>query len=397
MAEKKRKHPAKILLPVILLLLTPLAAYAQYPDGEGPYDFDAGLEEEVEEQLDALGRDELMGRVPEEARELLDEAGLYEMSPQNLLQMTPGDFFSALWRMALDALSKPARTLAAMLGIILLCALLQSLGAAAWENALSGVFQTVSVLCILTAVAAPVLSCIIRTTNTIRDASVFMLSFIPVFSASMVSAGQAVTGATYNLFLLGVCGLISQIVAQTLIPLMSVYLALCICGSFVPDFNIASAASGIKSAVSWTLGFLLTLFVALLSIQTMLSQSADGVGLRATKFLINSLVPVVGSVLSEAYMAAQGCLRLVKTTVGVYGIIVALFIFLPTFLQVAAWYLATKIVAVAGDIAGAAEVSAVLKSCSNVLGLLIAVLFCFALLVIVSTGVVIVAGMGISG
>ena len=221
-----------------------------------------------------------------------------------------------------------------------------------------------------------------------------MLSFIPMFSAAMISAGQPATGAAYNLFLLTACQVVSQVVAQTFIPMMAVYLAFCICGSFVPELNVASVASGIRSMVSWAMGLLLTIFVALLSIQSMLSHGADGVGVKAAKFLINSLVPAVGSILSDAYMAAQGALRLVKTTVGAYGIVVALFTFLPTFLYVAVWYLITRVVALAGDVVGAERVSGILKACSNVLGLLIAAIFCFALLIIISTSVVMIAGLG---
>lgn len=384
----KKTRIAILLLLTVLLLLSPIGTVAGLAEEE------IDTDRQLSEQLDALGRDELMEQVPDEARALMEESDVFEMDLKSLFQLTPGKFFPALWQMVLNALKRPAKTMATMLGIVILCALLESLRTAAWENALSGVFQTVSVLCMLTAIATPILDCIVQTTNTIREASVFMLSFIPMFSAAMVSAGQPITGATYNLFLLGACQLIAQIVAQTLIPMMSIYLALCICGSFVPDLNIVSAAGGIKSAVNWAMGFILTVFVALLSIQSMLSHSADGVSVKATKFLINSLVPMVGNVLSDAYMAAQGCLRLLKTTVGAYGIVVALFTFLPTFVQVGVWYLIAKIVAVTGDITGTGRVSTILKSCSHVLGMLISTLLCFALLIIVSTSIVLVTGFG---
>ncbi|MGI6403946.1 MAG: stage III sporulation protein AE [Oscillospiraceae bacterium] len=374
---------------MLLLLLFPLPAWAE--------ESEPNLEEQLQAQLDALGGDELLRRVPEEAREYLQEADLFEISLSQLMELTPGKFFPALGRMFWNTVKRPSRTLAAMLAVIMLCALLESLRDTVSEPALSGAFQTVSVLCILTAVATPILDCIVRTTNTIQQAAFFMLSFIPMFSAAMVSAGQPATGAAYNLFLLSACQVVSQVVAQTFIPMMAIYLAFCICGSFVPELNVASAASGIRNIVSWAMGLMLTVFVSLLSIQSMLSHGADGVGVKATKFLINSLVPAVGNILSDAYIAAQGCLRLLKTTVGAYGIVVALFTFLPTFLYVAVWYLITRVVSLAGDIVGADRVSGILKACSNVLGLLIAAIFCFALLIIISTSVVMITGLGGAG
>lgn len=386
----KRLKGVLFCLLVALLLAAPVEAMGEEGAGDG-------VLEQLEEQLDALGKDELMESVPEEARVWLEETDLYELDFKKLMELTPGKFFPALWQMFLNTLKKPLRTLAAMLGVILLCALLEATRTTVAEGALSGVFQTVSVLCILTAVATPILDCIVKTTAVIREASVFMMGFVPMFAAAMVSAGQPVTGATYNLFLITACQVVSQVVAQTLIPLMSIYLAFCICGAFVPELNIQSVAGGIKSVVSWAMGLILTIFVGLLSIQSMLSHGADGATVKATKFLINSLVPAVGGILSDAYIAAQGCLRLLKTTVGAYGIVVALFTFLPTLLYVVTWYLLTRLVAMAGDLVGAGRIAGVLRSCSNVLALLLAAIVCFALLVIVSTGVVMVTGLGAGG
>jgi len=385
------KCAAWVFLVLILFTLRPVSVQA----GMTPYGIDGEAQAQVREQLDALGRSELMGWVPPEARGYLEDARLHDMSLESLTQLTPGRFFPALWQMFVDALVRPIRTLAAMLAIVLLCALLETLRTAAWENTLSSVFQTVSVLSILTFIAHPILDLIIGTTATIREAALFMMGFIPMLSAAMISAGQPVTGATYSLFLMGACQLVAQVVAQTLIPMMSIYLALCICGAFVPELNIEQAAGGIKSAVSWAMGLLLTIFIALMSIQGILSGSADGVTVRATKFLIGNLVPIVGNVLSDGYIAAQGYLRLLKTTVGVYGIVVALFIFLPTLIRVTVWYMITKLVAMVGDIAGAGRVSVILRSCSNVLGLLISALLCFALLFIVSTGIIMLTSLGV--
>ena len=196
------------------------------------------------------------------------------------------------------------------------------------------------------------------------------------------------------MFLLGACQAVGQVASALLIPLMSVYLALCAAGSFSPGLNITAVAGAIKSAVSWTLGCLLTAFVTLLSLQTMIAHGADGVSVKAAKFLIGSVVPVVGSVLGDAYVAAQGCLRLVRTTVGVYGIIISLFTFLPVLFQVALWYFVVRVAAVAGETAGVSQVALILRSCANVLGVLIAILFSFALLIIVSTAVVLTIGLG---
>ena len=349
---------------------------------------------DMEEQLDALGREELMEQVPEDARELMEEANLYDLSVSSLLQLTPKDFFCTVWRMLLQEVRKPVRTMGVILAVVVLCAMLGGLHTAVGENTLSPMFTTVAVLCILTSVVIPILDCIINTSASVKNAALFMLSFIPIFSAAITAAGQPVTGAAYNMFLFTTCQVVSQVVSQTLIPLLGIYLALCVVGALVPEIKIASATATIKTIVSWALGFMVTIFVGLLSIQTMVSQGADTVTTKTVKFLVGSFVPVVGGALSEALVAAQGCLRLIKTSVGAYGILVAVFTFLPILLQTVIWYLVTMVASIAGDILGVDKVSTVMKSCSSVLGILLSVILCFGLLIIVSTTVVMVTGMG---
>lgn len=354
-----------------------------------------GMEEyDLEAQWDALGRDELVEAIPEETRELMDQAGVGELSADELLELTPGEFLGAVWGIFLDQLRLPMKVFATVLAIIILCALLGGMKTAAWKETLSQVYDTVSILCILVAVALPIIECIKETSRAVQDASMFMLSFIPMFAAALTASGQPATGSAYNMFLFSACQVVSQVAAQVLVPMMGVYLAFCVVGQLVPDLNVSSATKSIKNIVSWALTFLLTGFVGLLSVQTMVAQSADTVTTKTAKFLIGSFVPVVGSALSDAYLAAQGCLRLIKTSLGAYGIVVAVFTFLPALLQVAAWYLMTNLCAIAGDVAGVPKVSGILRSCGSVLGILMAVIVCYALLIIVSITVVMVTGMG---
>lgn len=383
------KQAVYIVIAMILLQVTVFATNSE----------DTILTEEssafnLDEQFEALGREELENQVPEQAKKLMLENDALELSPAKLLQLSPKDFFATVWNLAANEFAKPIRTLAAVVGVMVLCTLLGGLKTAAGENSLSRIFSTISVLCVLTSIIKPIFDCVIDTSQTIRDAALFMLSYIPMFGAALTASGSPVTGATYNTLLLMACQTVSQVVSQTLIPLMGIYLALCVIGSLVPEINISSAAGTIKNIISWTLGFFLTVFVGLFSVQTMVAQSADTVAIRATKFMIGSFVPVVGNALSEAYSTAQGCFKLIKTTLGAYGVIVTVFTFLPLLVRTFCWYILTNLAIIAGDVLGVPRVSGILKACMSILGILLAIIFCFALLMIVSTTIVMVAGLG---
>ena len=203
------------------------------------------------------------------------------------------------------------------------------------------------------------------------------------------------TATTYTAFLFMACQVVSQVVAGIFVPLMGVYLAFCVVGNLAPGVDVSAVAGAIKSAVSWALGLLLTLFVGLLSLQTMVASGSDTVASKAAKFLIGSFVPVVGGALSDAFVATQGYLRLLKATVGVFGILIALMTFLPVFLQTVLWYFTVNLAGAVSEMLGVKPVASILKSSSATLGILIAVILCFALLIVISTSLVMMVSTGV--
>jgi stage III sporulation protein AE len=376
-----------LMVLVVLLMLYSAVLNAKAMDVHEFFDTEA--------QFRALGVDEVAELLPEKTRELMEEGGFRELSVQSLLSLSPMEFIRAVWRAFLQEVYRPIRIFAALLGMTLLCAMLGGLRGNMGSSSMREIFGAVTVLCMVSSAAAPILGCIIFTVDAIRNASIFMLGYIPVFSAAVMAAGQPITGATYNGVLFLVCQIVSQAVSQTLLPLLSLYLALSIVGGLAPELGIGSMCAGIKKIVSWVLGFVITIFVGVLSAQTMVAGSVDSLTVRTTKFMVGSLVPVVGSTLSEAMLAAQGCLKLIRTSVGAFGILAALGLFLPVFLQVIIWFFVTNVAASASDLLGVKEVGGVLRSCSGALSIMLTFLLCYALLMIVTITVVLVTGMGL--
>ncbi|MEM1483830.1 hypothetical protein V6615_03005 [Oscillospiraceae bacterium PP1C4] len=375
------KRVFAVLAAVLMLFLISVPVCAE------DYDYQA--------QLDAIGADELLDNLPDDAQQLMDRTGIHGIDYKQLLSLSPSDFFHEIWQLVLIRIKLPLTIFCSILGTILLCALLDCLKTSLWEGTLSTVFSAVSVVCIATAITSPIIDCITTTARSIYDCSNFILAFIPIFSSVITVSGQPVTATTYTAFLFAACQVVSQIVSSTLVPLMGIYLAFCIAGNLAPGIDITSVARVIKSVVSWALGLLLTLFVGFLSLQTMVASGSDTVATKTAKFLIGSFVPVVGGALSDAFIATQGYMKLLKTTVGVFGILVAMMTFLPVFLQTTLWYLTMNITAAISEMLGIKQVAEILKSSATTLGVLIAVILCFALLVIISTSLVLITSTGV--
>lgn len=384
------KRLFSLLAAVLTVLLTGLPAFAQETASTAQVP-----EEGFQQQLEAAGADELPDQVPEDAKRLLDGAGVTKLDYKQLLSLSPGDFIQQLWRMVLERIRQPLTIFTSVLGIILLCALLDCMKTALWDGTLNTVFTVVAILCVAAAIVSPIVDCISRTAAAIRDCSNFILSFIPVFSSIVTVSGQPVTATTYTAFLFAACQVVSQVVSTTLVPLMGIYLAFCIAGNLAPGIDVTAVARVIKSTVCWALGLLLTVFVGLLSLQTAVASGSDTVASKAAKFLIGSFVPVVGGALSDAFTATQGYMKLLKATVGVFGILAAALTFLPVLLQTAVWYLSVNVASAVSEMLNVKQVADILKSAAATLGVLVAVILCFAILVIISTSLVLMATTGV--
>ena len=107
----------------------------------------AETEELLQEQYDAAQTQELMDHLPEGVEEQLEENGIDSPSSENLFNFNIGDFFKNLWDTVVDTVTKPLHLLALCFGIMLLCALLQTMQSTV-ESSVSQVFTMVSILAI---------------------------------------------------------------------------------------------------------------------------------------------------------------------------------------------------------------------------------------------------------
>lgn len=320
--------------------------------------------------------------VPDEITKLLKERGLPPIG--ELISMTPGDFSSLVLESIGDALYSVRGAMLSLMAICLLCGLLESLTSAT-DEALSGVMQVVAVLCVSATVTARIVGTISRVGVSIQECTLFMLSFTPVLALLISAYGLPATATLYNLMVLGACQVISQIAASNLVPVMGVYVALCVSAGVSGNKGLWSLAGSIKKLGSWALGLMMTMFTGFLTLGGFMSSGADSMSIRATKFLVGNMVPVVGSALVDALMAAQGSIRIIKNAVGVAGVVAALIIFLPVLAEALLWRMALTLTSACSDLLGVSVLSKLLAAFSDVMALLVAVIISVALLMIIST------------
>ena len=370
-----------------LLALTLGIAFLLFPVSAGILDPAA----ELEEYLAGEDMAEVNDAIPPDAAELMENEGINSFS--QLISMPAEELWSLFLGMVKEQVKSPLRVLLSLVGAVLLGALVKGIGSSL-GGGVHQVFGVIMTAFVISLIIRPVMDCILSLQTVFADFSLFLAVYIPVFAGIMTTAGQPMTGALYNVMLFGACQGVSSLLQAAFVPVISCYLSLAIATEVIPQMGLRDIVSGFKKLITWGLGLTMTIFVGLLSLQSAIAGGGDNVAVKTTKFMLSSLIPGVGGSLSELFMAAQGCVQLVKSTVGAAGIATAVLTFLPVLLRIALWQAVTAAGSTMGEMLGADAIARLLKSVGSALSVMLAIPLYYAMLFIVSTSLMILAFKG---
>lgn len=369
-----------IMILLSLFLMTP--AFAAETMGR----------EEAERFLAGSEWQEIKDLVPEEADKMAREEGMEDVLDWSTL--TASGLLKQIGRVLKAEIARPLRILFSLVGIIIISVLLQSVSSSFTQSGLPDIFSIIASVFVVTLLLEPVLDSVLGVENTIHEFSLFLAAYIPAFSGLVTSAGQPMTAAAYNVLLFGACQVVGQMLRTFFVPLLSCYLSLAIVSEVSPKMGLSRMVAGIKTFITWVLGFTMTVFFGILTIQSVVASGGDNIAVKTTKFFIASFIPVVGGSLSDLFVATHGCMQFLKGTVGAFGIVAAIFTFLPVLLKTTLWYLTVRCGSMIGAIFGVEELERLLKSIASAYGVILAILIYYALLFIISTTLLIVAFKG---
>ena len=146
----------------------------------------------------------------------------------------------------------------------------------------------------------------------------------------------------------------------------------------------------VKNTVIKTLSVLATIFTSVLSIKGILSNIADTVSVKGTKMIVSSVVPIIGGSVSEAYGSVINSLLLLRSSVGVFGIVVISAVNLPVIIELFLWSASISFSAILADIFSLKSIADFYREVSNVIKTFNAILIFCCVLFIISTGILII-------
>ncbi len=328
-----------------------------------------------------------------DAAEFLRENGITPENASGITELSPKTVLSFIIEKLKNGAVKPLRIFGMMLSVIILSA---AAGAAS-DTVSMGSEKTLRLITVLIAVSVvvpPLEDCLLTAANIIEKGGNFMLAFVPVFVGICAASGNGASSVGYNLIVLLLAESGVKIASSVIMPVISVCLAMNIIDAINPTFSLSAVTGLFKKWTAFFMGLVMTVFSGLLSIQSIVGVSADTVGIRAAKFVVSNIVPVVGSAVADAYSTMRSGLGLLRGAAGAFGIIALAVLLLPPIIETGCMYLAMTAGESIAEMFGVKELGTLFRGAAAALSLVSAVLACFGVMFIVATIILMAAGLG---
>lgn len=349
------------------------------------------------EILNDLGGDSLDENLTDNAEDFMDEHNISPEDPVNAVKMTPSDileYIADVFRERFSAVPKLAGRLAAAVTV---SAAATALSKGVTDKSVAAVYGiTASLICVMI-VMPSVGSCLENCFLTLDQGGHFMIAYAPVFAAVSAAGGGITSSALYSMAIIGAAQLAVELSKSIIQPLLSVMLALGIAEGVNPDFAMSGFTTCIKKFVTFAVSLTMTVFTALISLQSFAGTSADTVAAKAVKLAASNFIPIVGGAISDAYGTVKASFGILRSGVGIFGIIAVCVMVLPPLVEAAVFRMVLMLASAAASIFDCGPVKAFLSAADDVMSLIFSVLMSFSVMFVVSTAVVLSAGISLAG
>lgn len=278
---------------------------------------------------------------------------------------------------------KAVRSAVMLLVIVLLCSLADGL----WEGVGKGGVDVVAVagaLAITAVAVADVNSLIGLGREALDNMEMFSKTLLPTITAAAAASGSPGGAVARQLATMLFSDVLMTLISRLLLPMVYAYIAAAAAFAALGNDGLKRIAGMLKWLVTGVLTTVMLGFVAYLTVSGVIAGSADAVTIKAAKFTVSSVVPVVGGILSDAAEAVLAGAGILKNAVGVFGMLVVLGMCLAPFLQLGVHYLAYKVTAALTGTVSAGRVAGLIDSIGGAFGLVLGMTGACALLLLIS-------------
>ena len=318
--------------------------------------------------------------------------------PEETVELLPAQqssFGKDLWHVIKSAIEKMQPNLAdagrvclSLIATVMMVSLLRGFSAN-----IGKILELVSVVAVATILISGSQTMISLGAQTVEKLSNYGKLLLPVMTAGLAAQGGITSSAALYAGTMIFDTVLCTAVTKVLIPMVWAFLGLSVAFHAAKEELLGKIRDFIKWSMTWFLKIILYVFTGYITITGVVSGTADMAALKATKLTLSGMIPVVGGILSDASEAVIVGAGVMKSAVGVSGLLVVLAIWISPFLQIGIQYLLLKATGGLCGVFGIKGASAVIEDFAKAMGFLLAMTgaVCFILLISV---VCFMKGMG---
>lgn len=336
----------------------------------------AASSEGLEEQSEALGLDKLADAAGEygpsgNVAEADLDGGLKEILNTGSAQLG-------------GVVRKAVRSAVLLLTAVLLCSLAQGVFEVSGEGSNLQVVPMVGALAVTAISVTDVNSLIGMGQGVLETMADFSKILLPTMAVATVASGSPGGAAARQMATMLFSTVLISLITKLLMPLLYGYIAACVAHCVVGNDGLKRIAGILKWTVTSILAVLLLVFVGYLTVSGVIAGTADAAAIKVAKFTVSSMVPVVGSILSDAAETVLAGAGILKNAVGVFGMLAILSMCVVPFLQLGIHYLAYKLTAALAATVADGRIAGLIDGIGGAFGLILGMTGATAMLLLIS-------------
>ncbi len=269
---------------------------------------------------------------------------------------------------------------ACLIGIVLLVAMIKC-----YAKSADYVTQLVGTLCIAVLLVKPTNAFLQLGIQTVTELSEYGKLFLPVMTTAIAAEGGITTATGLYTGTVLFNSLLSTAISKLIIPMIYIFISLAVANGAIQENVLKNLKNFVKWLITWSLKIALYLFTGFISITGVISGTVDSASVKATKLALSGIVPVVGSVMSDASEVILVSAGVMKNAAGIYGLLTMIAICIIPFLRIGFQYILLKLCGAVCGVFGAENSMKLIEDFTSVMGILLAMTGCVCLLHLVST------------
>lgn len=357
-----------LIICILLFVVTPINVFASE---------DISVPDEYEELLNSIP-DDVADMLPDEP--FADDI---DNIAQGANKITSWNYIFDIMFDALGFNIKTlAKTLAIIIGLLALCALLNMLKGSMKSDSCNHIINLISGVVVASTLLGISKEPLQRAMLLLEEIKVFTNTMSPVICSMYAMGGNVTSALVHNYGLIVFLSVLENICIISLETILGVCLGLTLASSFVGEANILPLSNAIKKGFTFFIGMIMLIFTTVISTQTLLASKADSLTAKTAKMLASQMIPLVGGTVGEALRTAGASIEYLRSNVGVVLIVVLILMVLPTFISIGMYRIGFTLSNAVAGLMGCEREGKILLEISSIYGYVLAIVSISAIILL---------------